>query len=191
VRPDPQVILELRSLFLHGATPSRLIQHIAVRHAAEGNLYFLVQSYFRAAFSTPVLRVSPDVLLQDPQGLELAFLNVHLIHDMILRRPEWAVTDQPDGETTSWIDGLKASNDAALIDQANPEKVPELAKSWGLLDEDAKRYIRRVFGNAQALQEHVLILARLTEQLQHATSSVDEHSRQGDTNGTLTKTPHA
>ncbi len=187
--PDPQVVEELRTLFLAGATPSRLIKHIISRHATVDKLYSLIQLYFREAFLTPLLRVSPELMLIDPQGMDLAFLNVNLIHQMLLNQHEWDTEHSPDTRETNWLDGIQLKSDADQINNVKPELIPELSKSWGFLAEEARRYIQRTFGTAQALNERVLLLSRLAEQLQQQVNVLMEERRKDEPEKTLVHLP--
>jgi hypothetical protein len=192
MRPDPQVIEELRTLFIEGSTPSRLIQHIVARHENEKKLYTLIQLYFREAFLTPLLHVNPEVMLNDPGGLGLAFLNVNLVHQMLLARSEWDKERSSTSLPADWLGGFQVRSDADLISDAKPEMIPELGKSWGVLDDDAKRYIQRAFGNAQALHERVLLLARLAEQLQQQVNALqNERRRRDEADTAILHTPQA
>jgi len=51
-----EVVNEICSLFKDGATPSRLIRHIAERHEGEKSLHSLIQAYFLQAFGVPIVR---------------------------------------------------------------------------------------------------------------------------------------
>jgi hypothetical protein len=189
VRLDPQVVQESRTLFLAGTTPSRLIKYIISRHATEEKLYSLIQFYFREAFLTPLLRASSELMLNDSQGMSLAFLNENLVHQMLLNRQEWDTEHSPDSHGTNWFDGLHPRSDADLINNVKPELIPELSKSWGLMDEEAKRYIQRAFGNAQALHERVVLLSRLAEQLQQQVNALLEERRQDESETPLVHLP--
>jgi hypothetical protein len=89
MRVRPEVIAELRALFKTGATPSRLISHIAERHRAEPALHALIQEYFWPAFAVPLVRGLQCPGAHGPVDLRDAFLNEQLVHDLIEKRPEW------------------------------------------------------------------------------------------------------
>lgn len=181
---DPQVVAELRSLFKDGATPSRLIRHIVDRHPGEERLHFLVQDYFREAFAVGLVRISKRALDEpDSADLPLAFLNIHLTHEMVGTRPKWDRDDSsPANGRPSWLAPLSATDEAALIEQTQPVTLPELAGCWDRLDPIAQAYVRRVLGNADALYERVQILARLAERLQQKVLELEDQvtNRQGD-----------
>jgi hypothetical protein len=182
MRLDPHVVEELRALFMEGATPSRLIKHIIARHEDEEALYPMIQHYFREAFLTPLLQVSPELMLNESQGLNLAFLNVNLLHLMSLTQHEWNRETPPTQEGTRWFDGVSVRSDKDSIANMNPLAIPELAKIWDKIDEEAKRYIQRAFGNAQGLYERVLLLAKLAEQLQQQINRLqDELCKKNET----------
>jgi hypothetical protein len=172
---NPGVVNELRAMFRKGATPSRLIQHIAEHHGKEEDWAGLVGEYFWKAFSVPLVRVADSREECSCEDLHLAYLNVHLIHQMIENRSEWdrdakgAAIHEP-----SWMNSLVATDEVQLIKQAQPASLPEFANSWPHLERTAQDYVQRIMGNANALHERVLILARLTERLQQRIVELEE-----------------
>ncbi|MCI0459148.1 MAG: hypothetical protein L0Z62_19500 [Gemmataceae bacterium] len=163
----PQVVAELRALFREGNTPSRLIKHIVACHPGEQHLFSLIQQYFREAFAVPLVRVTnrPEDYASD--DLRFAHLNVHLIHQIIQHRHEWDTPAEPGpGGEPGWLDALVATDEVELIQQAEPANLAEFSPSWDQLDPQVQKYIKRLFGNVNALYEKVLILARLAERLQ-------------------------
>lgn len=156
-----EVVGELRARFKAGATPSVLIRHVAVRHPDDPQPDWLVRAYFREAFGVPMLRVGPEQVRQIAAGGRLPSLNATVVPRMIEARPEW---DHPAGPAADcWLDALPAAPTAS----ADPEALPELAGSWGRMDDEAKGYVRRLLGDARALAERVHAVAALAEQLQH------------------------
>src|SRR5262245_27722747 len=113
---NPEVIAELRSLFKVGATPSRLIQHILLRPPDEPNWFSLVQDYFGQAFSAPLVQISKQRPAPDSGDLSQAFLNIHLIHQILERRSDW---DRNNGTAaavdTPWFQPLTATDEVELI----------------------------------------------------------------------------
>jgi hypothetical protein len=144
-----------------------LIQHVFARHPGEPDWFWLVQEYFSQAFSVPMVRITKQRPAPQASDLSQAFLNIHLLHQMLEKRSEW---DRGNGtgatESNPWFQTLAATDEVELIRQAQPASIPELAKSWDRLDPDSKSYIQRLIGNVNALYEKVLALARLAECLQ-------------------------
>jgi hypothetical protein len=178
----PEVISELRCLFKVGATPSRLIAHILAQHPEDTNRFYLVQRYFHEAFSVPQVRWPANRRDEDANGLRLAYLNALIVHQMIQYRPEW---DQAEGGgcapgSVNWLDSLAATDDHDLLEQAQPADIPELAGSWDRLDEEARKYVKRLHGNVNGLYERVAILARLAECLQQQVNALQERLRDRD-----------
>jgi len=167
MNPRPEVIRELRTLFKEGATPSRLLRHIAERHEREGNLHSLIQSYFRDAFGIPIVRgLNPS---DDYHGADLryAFLNEKLVNEIIQRRSVWDNTgDITPGGTSSWLDEVKASDDQQRISKMQSIVLPELSRCWSQLTPKEQHFIQRSLASANGLYETVKILARLVECLQ-------------------------
>jgi hypothetical protein len=178
MRPaDPQVVAELRDLFRKGATPSRLIRHIIHRHAGQSGVDVLVRAYFREAFGVPMLRFDLGALEREPEDLVLATLNAQVIPRMLATRPEWdTLPARDDASGLNWAQSLVPTDEAELIQRANPSSVPELARSWDRMDRETQNYIKRLVGNGQALHEKLLMLAQLAEQLQQQVMELEQRS---------------
>jgi hypothetical protein len=177
----PEVIAELRSLFKAGATPSRLIQHILARQPDEPDWFWLVQEYFSQAFSVPLVRIAKHRPALQAADLSQAFLNVHLLHQMLEKRSEWdRGNDTAATESNPWFQTLVATDEVELIRKGQPASIPELAKSWDRLDPDAKGYIQQLIGNLNALYEKILVLARLAECLQQKIVHMENKSTAGN-----------
>ncbi|MCI0700300.1 MAG: hypothetical protein L0241_04380 [Planctomycetia bacterium] len=181
MRTNPLLVNELRALFKSGATPSALIRCIVERHPGEPAIDRVVRAYFREAFLVPMLQIGPEQVAQIAQGIGLPSLNGSVVHRMVATRSEWdkpAVQDET--QQTCWLDSLAATDEAELIRKTDPKALPELASSWEQLSEEGKRYITRVFANAQSLSERATVLAALAEQLQQrllASESMEAHNR--------------
>jgi hypothetical protein len=52
-----------------------------------------------------------------------------------------------------------------LIEEVDPQKIPELSDSWEKLDLKAQNSIRRTLGNLEEAFQNLEILARLSERL--------------------------
>lgn len=167
---DPHVVAALRSLFTAGATPSRLIRLVVAHHPDDPDWHHLVQRYFREAFMVPTVRIMNDRDAWEEMDLSHWDLNIHLLHRMVENRSTWLqdVTFDQD----SWLDSLVATDEPELIKQSQPPA--EVAESWSELPIQVREYVRRITGNAKALHERVLILARLAEQLQQRVSELEQ-----------------
>lgn len=159
MNPRPEVVAELRSLFKEGATPSRLLRHIAERHGAARGLHTLIQAYFLEAFGVPILRGLNPIDDYQHADLRYAFLNEQLVHEIVQKRNEW------DDGSASWLGDLVASDDGQRARDVQ-EAIPELDRCWPQLTAKEQAFIHRSLASARGLSETVKILARLTEQLQ-------------------------
>jgi hypothetical protein len=164
---NPVVVGELRDMFRAGATPSALIRHIAARHAGEPHLDAVVRAYFREAFGVPMLRVGSEQVRDIAAGGSLPTLNATVLPRMIQNRTEW---DALGGEC--WLDAIPVAPAPVA-----PESIPELAGSWERLDDEAKRFVRRLLDTARALHENGSVLAALAEQLQARAADPDVRRR--------------
>jgi hypothetical protein len=162
-----EIVEELRSLFKEGATPSRLIRHIAERHEGDSNLHSLIQMYFQEAFAVPIVRGLNPIDDYHCADLRYAFLSEQLLHEMIQNRCLW---DRPNGdnsfETPGWLESVQANDPQRQIDQIQMETIPELSRCWHQLNEKESAFIRRSLASANGLYETVIILSRLAECLQ-------------------------
>ncbi len=172
---QPDVIQELRAMFKEGATPSRLIKHIADRHEGVARLHGLIQEYFIEAFAVPIVRgLDPiaDYRFMDPR---LAYLNEDLVHEIIEKRSEWDRDhDSLNNGEISWLDSAKARSDEERFQAAQAGVVPELSQCWQKLSPKEQQYIQRTFASANGLYESVKILARLADRLQRRVVELEE-----------------
>jgi hypothetical protein len=166
---DPLLIAEMKTLFKAGATVSRILRNI-IAHLGQKPLPEmdrLVRAYFRQAFGIPMFSGSAGVLTEDRSGLQMAYVNRNVIHQIISNRSEWDQETAANGQVgSSWIDSLTATDESQLVEQSHPEMLNELSGDWDKLDDKAKKFIKRLIGNSRALNEKVEILATLAEQLQ-------------------------
>lgn len=163
----PEVVCELRSLFKEGATPSRLIRHIAERHSGEARLHLLTHLYFQEAFGIPIVRDLNPIDAYQQADLRYAFLNEQLIQEMVQKREEWdAANGLASGERASWLDTLTASDHQQRLNRIQATAIPELSRCWPQLTADEQHYIQRSLATANGLYETVKILSRLVECLQ-------------------------
>lgn len=163
---DPRIVAELRAMFLNGATPSRLIRHIADRHETDPEWPSRVDDYFDAAFRVvPFVRPlqGPHASSVDVESLDWSDLNGELLRNMVGRRASWK--DEVEGP--AWCDGLRvAPDDLKLIDGVQPEADPRLSDCWATLPTRAREAIRQAMVNAQGYFEQSQVLVRLVERLQ-------------------------
>jgi hypothetical protein len=85
---DPQIVAQLRAMFLDGATPSRLIRHIATRLEGDPTWPTYVEPYFTEAFSVTTF-VMDDIPQADLDRTDLSELNVDILRDMVGRKTDW------------------------------------------------------------------------------------------------------
>jgi len=165
MQTDPLLVLELRSLFKAGATPSALIRVIAERHSGEPAIDYIVRLYFREAFLIPMLQIGKEVVEHIAQGGEAAVLNSRVVHRMVAARSEW---DKPTAlnEPTCWLDSVTATDESAILRTVESQNAAEPPAWWGSLDDEGRRFVSRTVANAQSLYERVQVLAALAEQLQ-------------------------
>lgn len=165
VRPEVQE--ELRDLFRQGATPSRLVQHIASRHRGE-KLHGLILGYFWETFGAPVRGLDPTDDFESV-GERYWHLNDDVLREMIQARPMW----DSDPREPSWLDPLAVTG---LVDQVREYErfaPPELAYHWDQLDDAERRFVQRILANSHTQHDQVRILARLAERLQQRINELE------------------
>jgi hypothetical protein len=178
MRTDPRIVAELRSMFLNGATPWRLVRHIASRHDGDPNCADLVGPYFAEAFAVTMIALDRGPNPVDLDGPAPPQLDEELLRDMVGRAAVWRATPG-DAREPTWFDGLKVSpDDLALIDAIKLESHPALADTWAALPPRAQAAVRQAMVNAQAYHERMKVLARLVERLQQQVVELERHSEE-------------
>jgi hypothetical protein len=162
---DPRVVAELREMFVAGATPSRLIRHIAGRHDGEP-WPRLVGEYFAQAFSVVTVVADGWPETQDLDDVDPSELDRELLRDMVGRSHLWRPSNEADAP--AWWDGLRsvAGSEPELLDRLRPEGEPALREVWDSLPERTRSHIRRATVNAAAYHQYTAVLTRLVERLQ-------------------------
>ena len=166
MQPDPEFVAELRTIFKGGATPSALIRVIAERYTGETQIDRVVRAYFREAFGVPMLRVLREHVEHIVQGGDGAWLNSRVVHQMVAARVEWDAPADGAPRAACWMDGLTATDEAAMLREFESRTAAEPPAWWDKLDESSRRDITRTAANAQSLYERVQVLAALAERLQ-------------------------
>ncbi len=82
---NPNLVTQLRTLFLDGTTPSRLMQFILVQHPEEskGDKYRLIQYYFEKAFGISFIRILRREESYRIESLRYAHFNEGLMHQIV------------------------------------------------------------------------------------------------------------
>jgi hypothetical protein len=163
---DPQVVAELRALFLDGATPSRLVRHIATRHEGDPSWPSHVEPYFAEAFAVTTFVMADRPPEADLDRHNLSELDVDILRDMVGRQAGWRHT-VAHAPGAAWCDDLSVStDDLRMGDQVRPESHPALADSWASMSPRAREFVRQAMVNAQGYYERMHVLVRLAERLQ-------------------------
>ncbi len=129
-----------------------------------------------------MFRASAGLLAEGQEGLQIAHVNRNVIHLMISNRNQWDKEALANGDDSpSWIDSLVATDEAQAIEKCQPELLNELKEDWDKLNDQAKKFIKRMIGNSLTHYEKIEILATLVERLQqqvraleHEVESTDE-----------------
>jgi hypothetical protein len=155
--PDvkPELVRELRQMFLDGATPSRLMRRLLEDDAfKQSHGPALIDVYFSAAFGNKIYRMAIVDLYTIIQGLR-----------------EWRSTENVE---ESWCDGLEATDVRVKEQEFDGKRDPYLAASWDQLDAKTQSYIRRQMAHAEVAHEKVWILQSLVERLQQKLFHLEE-----------------
>jgi len=171
---NPTVIEELREMFRSGATPSRLVQHIAERHPEEERLHFLVQDYFREAFGVDIVR---GVSLFDPANcpsLRYAWWNNDLLAEMVEKQAIWNCdANRAEGAFSPWFAGLTAKSLDEHFNAAKGSGIGELRNVWDRLDPQEQATLQRLIAGHGWNSEKVKILTHLAERLQQRVTELE------------------
>ena len=85
---NQNLVIELRQMFIDGATPTKLMQRIVEHHGQPKKLRFAIGDYFMEAFGIPLLRtVGPET--DYAPDLAYALWNRDIIPEIISRIDEW------------------------------------------------------------------------------------------------------
>src|SRR5690606_24525009 len=85
---DPNIISNLRDMFMEGCTPSKLIHYLSTCFPQD-SLFEVVQGYFQNAFDVFPTTVPIHLSSDQMENEKLAHLNHKLIHSMIQTYPKW------------------------------------------------------------------------------------------------------
>ena len=124
----PEVVVELRAMLKGGATPSRLIRHIAECHPATTGRHTLIQLYFQEAFGVPIVRGLNPIDDYRRDDLRHGFLNDQIIPQIIEHRTEWLTSEEAAG---TWLENLKASDDRDHIEVVRRAPGQRVERSLG------------------------------------------------------------
>jgi hypothetical protein len=174
---DPQIVAELRAMFLNGSTPSRLVRYIASRHEGDPDWPTYVESYFTEAFSVTLLMDHyPTPVELD--GIDISDLDGDLLRDMVGRQAAWRESvSHPAG--SAWCDGLSVSpDDLTMNQQIRPESHPALTDSWASMTPRAREFVRQAMVNSQGYYERMQVLVRLVERLQEQINELERQSEE-------------
>lgn len=173
IQTRPEVVAELRELFREGATPSRLIRLVTVRHEDERELFTLIQLYFQEAFGVPIVRGLNSIDDYRHDDLRHGFLNHQVIPRMIEHRTEWLTSEEAAG---TWLENLNARDTREHIEAIRKVQNNELRQVWEKLSEEEKYYIHMSMASANRLWEEVQVLAKFAERLQQRINQLESQS---------------
>ncbi len=185
---NQSVIDELRSMFKEGATPSRLIQHIVARHPNEGNWHGLIQAYFREGFGVPIVRGLDPLENYENPNLRYAYLNEDVLHEMVQFRNKWDQEDNNEGNLSSWLDSLVATDPVERLEEFKRQEPPTTwSESWSSLNEKERNSIALTNSGYKGRTEMVHILARLVERLQQKIVALERNCHSGEPGASTTE----
>jgi hypothetical protein len=158
---NKKLVDELRRMFIDGATPSQLMNHIAQHHKGDARLHFVIKDYFREAFRVPLLRnvLSEECYYPNPR-------HAHFIRDvvpeMIERINDWNTTNLEG----SWLNGLSVKSLSDHTERLKSTPFDGLTRVWGDLREEEKLSIVRKVALKDYYWDVVKSLAMMAERLQ-------------------------
>ena len=163
------VIAGLRSLFKEGATYSGLLRYILKQHSEELPSQ-TVQQYFMEAFRIPFFCGIKRKVESPNNDDYYAQIDSWLIARILSMRTSWMEAGSSDSSEPTWWDTLPLTPP----DQFQRGKPAWLSQeSWESLLPTEQENLAAVATSCDVLSEHVLMLARLSEQLQRQISQLD------------------
>jgi hypothetical protein len=163
---NKKLVKELRRLFLDGATPSRLMQHIAKHHPDDPRLRHVIADYFSEAFDIPLLRNVVSDEDYSPNKRHGHF-NRDVVPEIIQRIGGW---NKANLEGT-WLEGLSIKSLGEETERLKSAHFEELDRVWETLNDKERFYIIRKSALINNEWEAMKILAALAERLQ---AKIDE-----------------
>ncbi len=169
---DQNLVDELRRMFLDGATPSRLMRHIANQHPDDPRLHFLITDYFREAFGIPLVRTVGGREDYSPDRRHAHFIR-ELVPEMIQRIGDWN-TESVEG---SWVEGVSVCSVNEHSERLRSVRFEELNRVWDTLNDKEKRFIIRKSARIDYGWDAMKCLAKLAERLQQQVVELEERLR--------------
>ena len=166
---DPELVAELRGLFIDGATPSELMHRIALRHEGDRRLHFILRDYFREAFGIPLLR---NVVSDEDYSpaFRHAHYNRDVVPEMIQRIGDWNTADL----TGSWLEKVSVHSLVDHVQRLEAYHPEELERVWDELHDKEKAYVRRQSARIDHSWDVVKSLAQLAERLQQKVVELED-----------------
>ena len=169
---DPELVAELRGLFIDGATPSELMDRLALRHEGDRRLHLLIGEYFREALSIPLLRHVVSDEDYSPASRH-AHYNRDVVPEMIQRIGDWNKTDL----TGSWLENVSVRSLAEHERRYETLRPEELERVWDKLSAKEKAFITRKSARIDHSWEVAKSLAQLAERLQQKVVELEGRSK--------------
>jgi hypothetical protein len=158
---DENLIRQLRQMFLDGATPSRLMRHVADHHGEDERLHFVIKDYFEEAFGIGLLRyvASDEDYSPDPRH---AHFNRDVVPEIVEHLRDW----NPEPTAGSWLERASVSSLDEHVQRAKAGPPDELASVWSQLSDEQRLAIVRRIARKNRDWEVIKVLALLAERLQ-------------------------
>jgi hypothetical protein len=170
---DKNLVNELRQMFIDGATPSRLMHHIANQHPDDPRLHFIISDYFREAFSIPLLRNVVSREDYSPNSRH-AHYNRDVVPEIVQRMGDWNTADLKG----SWLVGVSVRSLAEHRERLKAAHFEELDRVWDTLTERERLFIIRKVASANHDWDVMKSLSALAERLQQKIVELEAQLKQ-------------
>jgi len=166
---DDKLVGELRRMFLDGATPSQLMNHIANQHGDGSRLHFTIKDYFREAFGIQLLR---NVISGEDYSPNChhAHFNRDVAPEMVQRIGDWNHATLEG----SWLADIDIKSLSDHVERLNSAHFEELERVWANLNDKEKLFIIRKIATKDYYWEVMKLLASMAERLQQKVVDLEE-----------------
>ena len=170
---DKTLVSELRQMFIDGATPSRMMYHIATRHGQTEQVAHSIRECFREAFGIPLLRNVVSEEDYSPSSRH-AHYNRDVVPEIIQRISDWNTV----GLEGSWLQDLSVHSLSEHMESLKSARFEELTRIWHDLGDKEQHYIVQKAAIINHQWEMLKTLATMAERLQERVVELEERLKE-------------
>lgn len=167
------LVAEIRRMFVDGATPSLLMQHIAARHPGDPRIHLIIMDYFNEAFQLPLLRNVVPGEDYSPSSRH-AHYNRDVVPEIVRKIPDW----HSGSLAGTWLEGAVVRSSREHVARLSGSRRPELSRIWDTLNDEEKQFITHRIAMKDYYWDALKSLALLSERLQQKVVELESRLRE-------------